>query len=239
MSIVTIEQNWVSGPIREHPHRTLEYLVTFIREVLKTCELDESDVVVVSVGCGNGVFEGLLKRRCPALHLIGVDPAPNVFNAVPPHVYNSDLCLQASFKDVSELTTATEKKIILLTFWPEVDNDYDMDALIRLDPIAFMVSYGPCGAAGSPLLFDTLNDQEFEPKPKVEFYVEGLRLGEKTHRTYDLVLKDMIVVGTGQGVSGKTMSTVGYCKVDKGRTCPMIVSVVAHRKMMGHECIIM
>ena len=76
------DKNYLSGPFHENPAKTFDYLFDFVQFCWDNLG-DDDDVLLVSVGCGNGYVEGVLQREFPDLPCIGVDPRPNYFHRVP------------------------------------------------------------------------------------------------------------------------------------------------------------
>jgi hypothetical protein len=118
---------------------------------------------VVSVGCGNGVIEGLVRERlgkaCP--ELIGVDPAPNEYAPATEEVWRR-VSLQATFASVEALIASRPGivgRCILWLIWPTPWPAYDVDALRRLQPKALAICTDLQGTGCSPTLNRWLNEK--------------------------------------------------------------------------------
>lgn len=146
---------------------------------------DLSDIDLISIGSGNGLFE----KCCEDVfgkEIICIDPEPLSFLE-----YNLD----RPFKDIAFntvddylLSTTKKDKSILFLIWPdpnEAANEYDREAIFKLKPISFFIIYGLLPLAGSnylrKLLYKNIKDITLRYGFEIEEY-EQLAIFENTGR---------------------------------------------------------
>ena len=101
---------------------------------------------VVSVGCGNGVIEGIIRgiyTGRKTVEMIGVDPAPNAYSKADPDVWET-ISLQASFPSTAALIGARPRLVgncVLWLIWPPpFGTNFDAEAIDLLKPAQVVIS---------------------------------------------------------------------------------------------------
>lgn len=194
----------LSGPFRSRAKECMD-MINDILDVLN----EKIDYPIISVGSGNGVVEGILKTRYTDKTFFCVDPDPQSFQNYPPQ-NTSVPFLKPDFATTNGLLEAHPDlpgKNILCVFWPPPDHNsdgFDYLSLKSLNPSVFITTYGPCGASGSDGFIKCLDDDGISNK--------GFSMGKSV---YEMVSKLSIVVGSGQGFTGRTMVLAIYVKDEK------------------------
>lgn len=198
--------NYLEGPFRKKFDKSWKFLILFIEKCFRKYSPEKKDLLFVSVGSGNGYLEGLLTQKFgpQKFEIVGIDPNPNSFNPVPSKLYDL-FCLKPMYESLDDFMKESNyksKTLILLLFWPlyEKEGKYAYDALMNLQPSAFFVSYGPCGASGCKKLIKLLDNDDPDDKKVVL----------TNEISFDLFEKYTIVVGTGGGFRGKTLQILSY-----------------------------
>jgi len=142
----------------------LPYCMNFIEKYLYDF-FNLSNIDLISVGSGNGLFE----KCCVDVfgkEIICIDPAPLSFA--------SD-GLRTSFREptfatVDDYLKSPSKKdnSILLLIWTDPTLIYDIDAILKLNPLSFFIIYGQHPLAGSEELRASLysDSQDFTLRGK-------------------------------------------------------------------------
>ena len=145
----------------------LPYCMNFIEKYLYNF-FDLSNIDLISVGSGNGLFE----KCCEDVfgkEIICIDPAPLSF-------VSDGLTKEfkkPAFNTVDEYLLSPTKKAnsILLLIWPNPSLTYDIEAILKLNPISFFIIYGnyplACSEDLRTLLYSdendiTLNDKNYK-----------------------------------------------------------------------------
>ena len=119
---------------------------------------DLSDIDLISIGSGNGLFE-----KCSedvfGKKIICIDPEPTSFAS---SGLDDKPFIKPDFNTVNDyLLSATKKdKSILFLIWPDPSLDYDIEAIFKLKPISFFIIYGDFPLAGSEYLRGLLYSKE-------------------------------------------------------------------------------
>jgi len=119
---------------------------------------DLSDIDLISIGSGNGLFE----KCCEDVFgkkIICIDPAPTSFAS---SGLDDKPFIKPDFDTVDNyLLSATKKdKSILFLIWPDPTLDYDIEAILKLKPISFFIIYGLFPLASSEYLRGLLYSKE-------------------------------------------------------------------------------
>jgi hypothetical protein len=136
----------------------LPYCMNFIEKYLYNF-FDLSNIDLISVGSGNGLFE----KCCEDVfgkEIICIDPTP---------LSHASFGLDRPFKEpafntVDEYLLSPTKKdnSILLLIWPDPSLRYDVEAILKLNPISFFIIYGnypiACSEDLRSLLYSDEND---------------------------------------------------------------------------------
>ena len=118
---------------------------------------DLSDIDLISVGSGNGLFE----KCCEDVfgkEIICIDPSPlDSKSSGLERPYK-----EPTFSNVDEYLSSSKKKdkSILLLIWPEPSLNYDIKAILKLKPISFFIIYGKFPVACSHDLNELLYSEE-------------------------------------------------------------------------------
>jgi len=142
----------------------LPYCMNFIEKYLYNF-FDLSNIDLISVGSGNGLFE----KCCVDVfgkEIICIDPAPLSFA--------SDGLKrpfrEPNFATVDDYLKSPSKKdnSILLLIWTDPTFIYAIDAILKLNPLSFFIIYGRHPLAGSEELRTSLysNSQDFTLRDK-------------------------------------------------------------------------
>lgn len=159
---VCIPHDSEKSPLKSETHRLsiesfIQIKVDTVCEYIRSCDLT---LPMVSVGCGNGVLEYVLKQRTPEIpEWALVDPKPQEYERYPSgkSIDKSTGCeLDAFLKPDWPLvkTMIQDRKDLvnncnILLCWPNPNHSfYDVESIILLKPKFIVLIYEIKGAAG-------------------------------------------------------------------------------------------
>lgn len=192
--------DYLSGPFFHFPKQCWDFVVEALQKL-------SPNLPIVSVGSGNGYLEQLLHNEFPEREFLCVEPVFNGWLSLP----DEELGMKPVCATVDDSTLDhVVGNCVMLLFWPSPNaNGYDVEAIERLQPEALIVTYGPCGCAGSDNLRKLLDDNGehagLDPaRPALR------EITPASGKLYHLKTTYSVVCGTGYGFSGKTLRLVVY-----------------------------
>lgn len=176
------------GRITKRIKFLMQYTSGNTNEIIKTVEQtyditkynnkkipDIKKIPIVEVGSGNGAFAEIFKFLHPDVRYIKVDPLEEKFHKIPNEVATSD------YKTVDDLIRHEPiivNNCILIIIWPSYqyhdddyneNEDYDMDAINKLNPISITAYWDASGGSGSIKFIEWANPSQKSPKGYVTF----------------------------------------------------------------------
>jgi hypothetical protein len=118
-----------------------------------------SKIDLLSVGSGNGLFEKCCQDIF-GVEIICIDPIPLSYRSkglTVPYI-------TSQYNTISEYVSSTNTKkdeSFLLLIWTDPSLNYDVEAIIALNPLAFFIIYGKFPSAGSQNISSKLENESF------------------------------------------------------------------------------
>lgn len=213
-----ITKNFLSGPFCANPNDIQNVYYTVLQYIGNNDKLP-----IIDIGSGNG-YLGFLLNKLFNVEVIGVDPISTDDENCYKYISNAN---ESNF-DTSKLVKPTfettndpainkyiENCIVSIS-WPFYDQNsdgYDIKAVTKLKPLGFVITYGPCGAAGSKELINLFSNfdeycitegENYISLPYDHIDINGI--------LYTCVWSKTVTYGSGYGFTGKTHTTVGYVR---------------------------